>query len=309
MTRSATPTVPSGRAARDLADFIVDPAIDEPAAPASGDGIDTPLPGWFNAGRVSVAVPLFHAGLDGERVIDEVVRFARSVPAWEFLFIDDGSLDNTVPAFEKRLAALGFVDPGTAARLAIIPSAPHAGLGHVTRIAGLECDAEHLIVLMPEFTGDWSILSRLRDTLQSAHTAVAAAVTPGPLPVRLARRLAAGALGLAPVPVVQALAFQGPVAKALAERTRLRGPGFDLELLDLVRRMGLRTHVVAPTPHAASNAVASTRPSHWLGQVGSLLCTPLRVVCNRVLGRYRLHAMTSPAKAAPRRSVPRRKAS
>lgn len=107
---SLHPSIPidrdAGRASDRLADFIANADIDDPLDPSSSDGVEAPATGWFNAGRVMVAVPLYNARADAERVLDAIVMFARSVPAWEFVFIDDGSDDETVSAFQKRLAAV-----------------------------------------------------------------------------------------------------------------------------------------------------------------------------------------------------------
>lgn len=303
----------AGRASDRLADFIAGVDIDDPIDPSSSDGVEPPLTGWFNAGRVTIAVPLYNARADAERVLDEIVVFARSVPAWDFVFIDDGSDDETVSAFQKRLAAVGFVDPGTASRLSLIPSAPHAGLGHVARIAGLECDAEHLIVLLPSFQGDWSLIARVRDALQAAHAVTAAPSTRLNTALRAARWLASRALGLESEPFPQAIGLQGQVAKALAERTRFRGPAFDLELRYLIRRLGLHAQHVTPDAAGTEHAIASTRGSHWFGHVGAVLLAPIAIVVRRLLGLYRLQPRESQPRARERRPhsshAPRRKAS
>lgn len=303
----------AGRAADRLADFIAGVDIDDPIDPSSSDGVEPPATGWFNAGRVMVAVPLYNARADAERVLDEIVVFARSVPAWEFVFIDDGSDDETVSAFQKRLAAIGFVDPGTASRLSVIPSSPHAGLGHVARIAGLECDAEHLILLLPSFRGDWSLIARVRDALQAVHAVTAAPYTRLNAALRAARWLACKSLGLTPEPLPQAIGLQGQVARALAERTRLRGPAFDLELRYLIRRLGLHAQHVTPDAAGSEHAIASTRGSHWIGTVGTILLAPVAIVVRQMLGLYRLQPRESRPPARERRArsphAPRRKAS
>jgi hypothetical protein len=307
----------AGRVSQGLADFVSGVAIEDPIDPSSSDGVEPPVTGWFNAGRVMVAVPLFNARADAERVLDAIVVFARSVPAWEFVFIDDGSDDGTVSAFQKRLAAVGFIDPGTASRLSVIPSAPHAGLGHVARIAGLECDAEHLILVLPSFRGDWSLVARVLAALQAAHVVTAA---PNTRPnaalhacLRAARWLVSHALGLKPEPFPQAIGLQGHVAKALAERTRLRGTGFDLESRHLIQSLGLRALHVTPDAEATGHAIASNRGSHWIGQVGSILLAPIAIAMHRLLGRYRLRPQDSHPRARERRPhsshAPRRKAS
>lgn len=314
---SLHPSIPidrdAGRASDRLADFIANADIDDPLDPSSSDGVEAPATGWFNAGRVMVAVPLYNARADAERVLDAIVMFARSVPAWEFVFIDDGSDEETVSAFQKRLAAVGFVDPGTASRLSVIPSAPHAGLGHVARIAGLECDAEHLILLLPSFRGDWSLVARVRDALQVAHAVTAAPNTRLNAPLRAARWLAFKSLGLQPEPFPQAIGLQGHVAKALAERTRLRGTAFDLELRYLIRRLGLLDQHVAPDAADEEHPIASTRGSHWIGHVGAMLLAPVAIVAHRLLGLYRLQPQDAHPRARERRPhashPPRRKAS
>lgn len=309
----ALDTISIDRAKDELIDFIADP----PADTSSGDGLEPPTLGWFNGGRATVAIPLYNARKDIERVLDEVATFARAVPSWDFLFIDDGSTDETLAAFQRRVAAINFVDPGTASRLAIIPSAPHAGLGHATRIAGLESDSEQLIVLLPAFQGDWSLLTRLRDELQSARFVLAEAASAAPWPLRLTRRIVARVLGAAPIAgtLPQAIAMQGPDARFLAEHTGIRSHGFDIELAAIAARLGWnRGAVQAPAPLKPGDSIApiaSTLDSHWLGHLGATCVAGLGIAGRLVLGVYRLgEVATQPTpRTKPQPGMFRRKAS
>lgn len=305
----AIDTTAIDRASDDLIDFIADP----PADTSSNDGQEQLTPAWFNASRATIAIPLYNARPEIERILDEVVAFARAVPSWDFLFIDDGSTDDTIASFNRRVAAINFVDPGTASRLAIIPSAPHAGLGHATRIAGLESESEHVIVLMPSFEGDWSLLTRLRDELQSRQFVLAEATSPTPWPLGLVRRVIARVLGANPVTasLPQAIAMQGPDARFLGECSGIRSHGFDIELAAIAARLGWSRGTVSPRergPGVVSGAgIASTLESHWLGHIGVTCLVGIGVASRLMLGVYRLDRASAPP--YPQRGAFRRKAS
>lgn len=297
------------RARDELVGFIADP----PADTASGGGNDPSTPGWFNGSRSTVAVPLYNARADIERIIDEVVAFARAVPSWDFLFIDDGSTDQTVAAFNRRVAAVNFVDPGTAARLAVIPSAPHAGLGRTFRIAALECDADHLLVLLPSFQTDWSLLVHLREALQSSEIAVVEGAPPAPGALRLARRLVARLVGARPVTPTppQAIAVRARAAKVLAHRTAVETDAFDIEIAAIAGRLGWRCarsdhHAARP---GAAGAIASTRHSTLIGRLTIVALAAFRIGLRLALRGYRINTASEPDQASPARAVHRRKAS
>lgn len=297
------------RASNDLIDFIADP----PAGTSSNDGLEQPTLGWFNASRATIAIPLYNARPEIERILDEVVAFARAVPSWDFLFIDDGSTDDTIASFNRRVAAINFVDPGTASRLAIIPSAPHAGLGHATRVAGLESESEHVIVLTPSFEGDWSLLTRLRDELQSRQFVLAETTSPTPWPLGLVRRVVARVLGANPVctNVPQAIAMQGPDARFLAECCGIRSHGFDIELAAIAARLGWSRGTISPREHSSrvvkGPRIASTLKSHWLGHCGVTCLVGIGVALRLMLGGYRLDRAS--AQVRPQRGTFRRKTS
>lgn len=304
----ATHTIPIDQAQHELIEFIADP----PADTSSGDGLEPPTLGWFNGGRATVAIPVHNARAEIERIIDEIVAFARAVPSWDFLFIDDGSTDDTLAAFQRRVAAINFVDPGTASRLAIIPSAPHAGLGHVARIAGLESDSEHLIVLLPSFQGDWSLLARLRDELQSRRFVIAESTSRASWLLRTTRQIVARALRADPVgsSVPQALAMQGHDARYLAEHGGVRSHGFDIELAAIAARLNWDRGTVSPqTSPTQTIRIASTLESHWLGHVGATWLAGLGIAARLAIGAYRIDQTAAHDRASRRSSGFRREAS
>lgn len=193
------------------------------------------VPAWNEAERIS---PTLIA-------LAEVMRSLQPPRSWELLVIDDGSTDETV----RLCHAL----TGQIPELRVVQTSPNRGKGHAVRVGMREargatrvmCDADgsmpatELPALLTAFA------SGEADVLIGSRYVEGAITEPQPLWRRtwsrwtnaLARKvLAPGILDMHSGYKV----FSAPAAEALFSRATVDGWAFDLEVLALAHRMGLR---------------------------------------------------------------------
>ncbi len=266
------------------------------AAPGSVEGADSPLPSLFNGPRVCVALPLYNAGADAARVLDELVVFAARVPTWEFLFVDDGSTDGTSSILRKRIAAIDVVEPELAKRFGVLSYAPNAGKGHAVRVAALENDAEYFLFTDGDLAYSPDHLLRLFERLQSADVVIGSRLEHdegyGARPLRNAMGRAFNYLAGLVLSIryrdTQAglKGFRSRAAHDIFSRVRILDFSFDVEVLYVARKLG---YAIAEVP-------AYVDPVHRRNSsTVNLVRDPIRMfwsLCrirvNKIMGLYRL---------------------
>lgn len=265
-------------------------------SPGSIEGAATPLPALFTGPRVCVALPLYNAGSEAVRVLDELVAFAPKVQTWEFLFVDDGSTDGTATALRKRLAAIGIVEPELAARFGVLSYAPNAGKGHAVRVAALESDAEYFLFTDGDLAYSPDHLLRLFERLQSADVVIGSRLEHdegyGARPLRnimgrVFNYIAGIVLSIRYRDTQAGLkGFRSRAAHDVFSRIRIRDFSFDVEVLYIARKLG---YSIAEIP-------AHVDPAHRRNSsTVNLVRDPIRMfwsLCkirvNKILGLYRL---------------------
>jgi len=265
-------------------------------APGSIEGSDAPLPQLFNGPRVCVALPLYNAGPDAARVLDELVVFAPRVPTWEFLFVDDGSTDGTATILRKRLAAIDVVEPELAKRFGVLSYAPNAGKGHAVRVAALESDAEYFLFTDGDLAYSPDHLLRLFERLQSADVVIGSRLEHdegyGARPLRnvmgrVFNYIAGLVLSIRYRDTQAGLkGFRSRAAHDIFSRIRIQDFSFDVEVLYVARKLGYSiTEIPAfvdPVHRRNSSTVNLVRdPIRMFWS----LC---RIRLNKILGLYRL---------------------
>lgn len=265
-------------------------------SPGSIEGAAAPLPALFNGPRVCVALPLYNAGADAVRVLDELVAFAPKVQTWEFLFVDDGSTDGTPAVLRKRLAAIGIVEPELAKRFGVLSYAPNAGKGHAVRVAALESDAEYFLFTDGDLAYAPDHLLRLFEKLQSADVVIGSRLEHdegyGARPLRnvmgrIFNYIAGIVLSIRYRDTQAGLkGFRSRAAHDIFSRTRIRDFSFDVEVLYIARKLG---YSIAEIP-------AHVDPVHRRSSsTVNLIRDPIRMfwsLCkirvNKITGLYRL---------------------
>ncbi len=193
--------------------------------------------------RLAVVIPAFdealRLGSTLERVLDHLERRAE---AFELLVVDDGSRDETA-AVAERFAARGVV---------VLRQTPNAGKGRAVRVGLLASTAEAILISDADLSTPISELDRLLPELERAELVLGSRAIEG---ARLERRqpfyreLAgkgfnllvrlAGVRGIRDTQCGFKL-LDGPTARSLARDLTVERFAWDVELVWLAQRRGLR---------------------------------------------------------------------
>lgn len=281
----------------ELIDVIRGDADDSILSPGSIEGSDAPLPQLFNGPRVCVALPVYNAGADAVRVLDELTEFAHRVQTWEFLFVDDGSTDGTSALLRKRLAAIEVVEPEIARRFGILSYAPNAGKGHAVRVAALENDAEYFMFTDGDLAYAPDHLLRLFERLQSADVVIGSRLEHdegyGARPLRnimgrVFNYLAGLVLSIRYRDTQAGLkGFRSRAAHDVFSRIRISDFSFDVEVLYVARKLG---YTIAEIPaHVDAEHRRSSSTVNLVRDPIRMFWSLCRIRLNKIMGLYRLH--------------------
>jgi len=200
----------------------------------------------MNKPGLSVIVPVFN---EERRVVPSIIRLARWLPrlrgGWELIVVDDGSEDRT-PAL---LASLARRIP----RLRLVRIPRNHGKGAAVRAGLREAWGKSVVFMDVDLsTPPTQIPAALRELARGADVAIGSRALPRsrlPVPQPLPRRLSGRAFNTA-VRVICGLPFADTqcgfkamtsrAARRLASGMREEGFAFDVELLLLARKLGLR---------------------------------------------------------------------
>jgi glycosyltransferase involved in cell wall biosynthesis len=232
---------------------------------------------------VDVILPVHNERTRIDRSLVLVTAFATAHPDHHFAFVDDGSTDDTPARIQAHLEAARL------SNLELLAYRPRRGKGHAVRV-GIE-HARAPLVCFTDGDLPYSLdhLGRLVAALGGHDLVIGCRSGGDPTERTIGRprwvmgrcfnRLARLALGL-PHPDTQAglKGFRREVARALFARQRVRGFGFDVEVLYLARRLGYRVGEIPVRLSPAHSDVVS--------QV-DLFRDPLRMCRDLVAIRWR----------------------
>lgn len=252
-----------------------------------GDGLRT-------ATRVAVILPVYNESRVIGRTLDAVLAAAHADEGVEFIFLDDGSTDGTAERIEAAISVAGL------ANILVRRSIRNRGKASVVRDAALAIAREGRVPLICFTDGDLAYsldhVPQLETALRVADVVIGSRslVHRDERNVKLARRvlgwgfnkLARLALWL-PYRDTQAglKGFRRQAAEQVFARQRLTDFSFDVELVFLARRMGLKIAQI-PARVSEDHAAKATKVD--------LIRDPLRMLrgvaiirLNAWLGRYR----------------------
>ena len=242
----------------------------------------------MDALHLSVVIPTFNEESRIVSTLEQVLDYLGRQPySWEVLLADDGSADATL-----RLAAEVGERHG-ADRLRLL-RLPHGGKGWAVRQGMLQAQGERRFMCDADLSMSIEQIERFLPPMSGEYdVAVGSRTIPGARrigePAR--RRITAKGFSL----LVRALApcgiadtqcgfkcFRGEVAERLFSMQKLDGFAFDVELLFLARKLGLRTvEVPIDWHHSPESKVRLVRDATYMTR------DILRVRRDCLLGRYR----------------------
>ncbi len=273
---------PRSAAASPLASVELKPVAGRPAGPSSA------------IAPMTVILPVFNEAASLNRTLDAVLAHAEANPDVRFLFVDDGSRDQTLVLLRERL---GPERPG--ARVGFISYPENRGKGHAIRtgIASLAGSGDELVVFMDgDMAYDLDHLAPMADAL-ARFDVVIGSRKESPEERRNTKKLRRllgwsfnqlVRVGMSlPFRDTQAglKGFRLAAAREIFPRVRLRGFAFDVEALFIARHLGYTiTEIPARVARAhrkkASNVNLAVEPLKMAGDL-------LRVRWNWLLRRYR----------------------
>jgi dolichyl-phosphate beta-glucosyltransferase len=238
---------------------------------------------------VAVILPVYNEAKVIEGVFGKVDEFAIGNPAFNFIFVDDGSFDLTAQLLSRQIERSGN------SRFTLISYAPNQGKGFAVSRGMEHSDADLVCFLDGDLAYSLDHLPLLVEALRS-HDVVTGSRSLVPekqkniQPARRImgwgfNRLARVLLNL-PYRDTQAglKGFRRGAAERIFARQKIFDFSFDAELLFLARHLGYR---IAEVPARVSETHVY-KGSH----VSLLRDTPLmflsliRIQCNRALGKY-----------------------
>ena len=234
-----------------------------PAAPRAGVGPGVPKP------ALSVIIPAYNEARRLPPHLGGVLAYLRAhYPAFELIVVDDGSLDDTAAAGQAALAGEPHAQ--------LLAYRPNRGTGHAIRTGVLASRGAAVVFLDADMSTPIQEIPEALKRLEQADIVIGSRDLPSsdiraqpPLYRRLASELFKWVrclmVGLWSISDTQCgfKAYRGPVARQLFALARVDRFMFDVEILYLAERAGLRIQEI---PVRWTDAAGST-VRFWEGLV------------------------------------------
>lgn len=238
---------------------------------------------------VTVILPIYNEARIVEKVFEAVHAFAARNPSFEFLFVDDGSLDGTAQLLLEKIKQ---ADNG---RVRLHSYAENRGKGHAVKTGVTQSDSDLVCFTDGDLAYSLDHLPSLVDALKSCDMAAGcrSLVEGQERSIQLSRRIMGWMFNrlvrlLLNLPYRDTQAglkgFRRETADRIFALQRISDFCFDAELLFLARRFGYR---IGEIPAAVLETHA------YQGSKVKLVRDPfrmffslLRIRCNSLVGRY-----------------------
>ena len=218
--------------------------------------------------QVTIILPVYNEAAMVDRVFQAVHEFARAHTDYQFLFVDDGSIDATPRLLQKHIAAAGL------SRIRLHSYQPNGGKGHAIRTGVSLCDGEMVCFTDGDLAYSLDHLPLLVDALKLNDVVIGSRslVESGQKNIKLSRKLMGWTfnrcvrvlLGL-PYRDTQAglKGFRTAAAREIFARQRLMDFAFDAELIFLARRLHYKVaEVAARVSESHSYKVSTVNLAH-----------------------------------------------
>jgi hypothetical protein len=231
---------------------------------------------------VAVVSPVFNERKTIEAMVDSAVSFVAENPQYHFLFVDDGSDDGTGEILKNAVSS------GMRENIAVHRYETNKGKGYAVRTGFDNVDADALCFIDSDMAYPLEQLKLLEDALQRNEVVIGSRSvnsTRGKSSLRRKimgesfNRLARLILNL-PFRDTQAglKGFRREAARAILQKTTIKGFGFDVELLFIAKRLGFRITEIA--------AAESSQHSYKKGKL-KLMKDSVVMFCNLLLIRWK----------------------
>jgi dolichyl-phosphate beta-glucosyltransferase len=239
--------------------------------------------------RTTVILPVYNEAKIIGRVFREVSLFTRQHPDFGFLFVDDGSSDNTAGTLTELIGR-----PADSS-LAMLSYSPNGGKGLAVWRGMQQSDSEFLIFTDGDLAYSLDHLPLLVEALKTHDVVMGSRNLTGGKQknIQISRRIMGWGFNLLarmvlklPYRDTQAglKGFRLEAAKRIFTKQQIFDFCFDAELLFLARHLGFRIAEV-PARVSESHAYRGSQVNLWRDPP-KMLFSLIRIRCNSTLGRY-----------------------
>ncbi|MBF2026653.1 MAG: glycosyltransferase [Oscillatoriales cyanobacterium C42_A2020_001] len=264
--------------------FQVAPAVTETTI---SNGCNSPS--RYRTTHASIILPVYNEQACIHQTVNSVLAYAQAHPTYDFIFVSDGSTDQTVQILENRVAASG------SDRIHILAYPQQGGKGYAVR-RGIEiAEGDFVCFIDGDLAYSLDHLDLLLSELELYEVAIGCrSLVPdgnqGLKPIRkiagkIYNALSRHILNLQYIDMQAGLkGFQRAAAIRLFSLQELTGFSFDVELIYLAKKLG---YSIAEIPARVSPSHVRKRSKvNLLGDSLEMLRDLLRIRFNDLMGRY-----------------------
>jgi glycosyltransferase involved in cell wall biosynthesis len=218
--------------------------------------------------HVTVILPTYNEQACLHATFDAVLEYAHSHPAYQFIFVNDGSIDRTQTMLEKRLALC------QTEQITLVSYAHCRGKGHAIKTGVTLADSDYICFLDSDLAYSLDHLDRLLDQLKEADVVIGCRnlLPGGAKGLQPTRKLAGKVFNILSQWILNLRfndmqagikGFRAHTARALFTKQILKGFSFDVELVYLAKKQGYK---IAEMPASVSLSHAKKISSVHLGK-------------------------------------------
>ena len=193
--------------------------------------------------KVTVVLPIYNEQACINETFDAVLDYAHQHPTYQFIFVNDGSVDQTQQRLESRLASC------QTNQITLVSYAPCRGKGHAVKTGVALGDGEYVCFLDSDLAYSLDHLDPLLAKLKEADIVIGCRnlLPGGTVGVQFTRRLAGRIFNFLSKQILTLRfsdmqagikGFRMPTARGLFAKQRLMGFSFDVELVYLAKKQG-----------------------------------------------------------------------
>jgi glycosyltransferase involved in cell wall biosynthesis len=238
--------------------------------------------------RLSVICPFYNEVANAGRTATDVIQFVAANPEFHFLFVDDGSTDDTVRVLSAHLEAAG------SAGIDLLSLGRNQGKGRALRSALARCSGDAVCFIDGDLPYSLDHLHVIDRELAENHIVIGSRVLAEGHGGSMSRRFYGSAFNLL-VRTTLGLPFRDTqaglkglrreVAEHLFGLQRIDGFGFDAELLFLARKFGYRVTEIPAWLSPTHSYTASLR--RLVVDASRMLREVAEIRRNDLVGLYR----------------------
>lgn len=242
--------------------------------------------------QVSIILPVYNESSLIGSVFNQVRDFAAQRPNYRFMFVDDGSSDDTAVRLDERIAKLDHD------HITVLRCGKNVGKGRAIHLAAAQCKGDLVCFTDGDLAYDLEHLDLLVEKLADHDVAIGsrALVQEEQENITLKRK-AMGLVFNGSVRTILGLPFRDTqaglkgfrpeAAHAIFKRQRVTNFAFDAELLFLAQRMGYR---IAEVPaHVAKRHSYKATTMNLVTDPLKMLLSVIGIRARSIFGQYGKH--------------------